>query len=81
MTIINRADHGERLKNIQVHVGNNKNIRLNPVCHDRVRQADDGEAVRLQCNPPIPGTYVGVQMYGKGILTMCEVIVASRVGK
>ena len=81
VTIINRGEHGDRLKNIQVHIGNEEsNHRLNPVCHDRVRYASDGEAVRLQCNPPIPGRYVAVQMYGKGILTMCEVIVASRIG-
>eukprot|EP00112_Aurelia_sp_Birch-Aquarium-sp1_P010422 Seg2224.1 transcript_id=Seg2224.1/GoldUCD/mRNA.D3Y31 product=Fucolectin-1 protein_id=Seg2224.1/GoldUCD/D3Y31 len=81
ITIINRGEHGERLKNIQAHVGNQlSNHRLNPVCHDRVRFASDGEAVRLQCNPPIPGRYVAIQMYGKGILTMCEVIVASRMG-
>ena len=80
VTILNRGDHGERLKNIQVHVGNSIIVRKNPVCHDRVRQAQDGEAVRLQCDPPIPGQFVGVQMYEKGILSMCEVIVASRLG-
>jgi len=81
VTVINRGDrHGERLKNFMVHIGNNMNVRRNPVCHDIVRQAQEGEAVRLTCDPPIPGKYVGVQIYGKGILTMCEVIVASRFG-
>ena len=81
ITIINRGEYGDRFKNIQVHVGNyESNHRSNPVCHDRVKQAFDGEAVRLQCNPPIPGRYVAVQMYGKGILSVCEVIVNSRLG-
>lgn len=80
MTIVNRGEHGERFKNIQVHVGPNHVVRNNPVCHDRVSQAHDGEAVRLTCDPPIPGRFVGLQMYGKGILSMCEVIVASRLG-
>lgn len=81
VTIINRGEHGERFKNIQVHVGPNHVVRNNPVCHDRVTQAHDGEAIRLQCDPPIPGRFVGLQMYGKGILSMCEVVVASRLGK
>eukprot|EP00795_Rhopilema_esculentum_P012584 gene12584-3284_t len=81
ITIINRAEYGDRFKNIQVHVGKtSQNHKNHPVCHDRVKQAFDGEAVRLQCNPPIPGRYVSVQMYGKGILSMCEVIVNSRLG-
>ena len=81
MTIINRGEHGDRFKNIQIHVGQHLDIKRNPVCHDRVRQAQDGEAIRLTCDPPIPGQFVGVQMYGKGILSMCEVVVASRLGK
>ena len=82
VTIINRAEYGDRFKNIQVHVGRTtQNHKNHPVCHDRVKQAFDGEAVRLQCNPPIPGRYVSVQMYGKGILSMCEVIVNSRLGE
>lgn len=82
VTIINRGEHGDRFKNIQVHIGKNEgNHKRNPVCHDRVRHAGDGEAVRLQCNPPVPGRYVAVQMYGRGILTMCEVIVNSRIGE
>ena len=63
-----------------MHIGPDIVVRRNPVCHDRVRHAGDGEAVRLQCDPPIPGRFVGIQMYGKGILSMCEVVVASRLG-
>lgn len=63
-----------------MHVGASLVVRRNPVCHDRVRQAHDGEAVRLQCDPPIPGQFVGIQMFGKGVLSVCEVIVASRLG-
>lgn len=82
VTIINRGEYGDRFKNVQVHIGKyEQNHKRNPVCHDRVRQAFDGEAVRLQCSPPIPGQYVAVQMYGKGILSMCEVIVNSRLGE
>ncbi|XP_066934153.1 uncharacterized protein [Clytia hemisphaerica] len=81
VTIINRGEHGDRFKDVQVHVGQHLDIKRNPVCHDRVRQAQDGEAIRLTCDPPIPGQFVGVQMYGKGILSMCEVVVASRLGK
>ena len=80
--MINRGEHGDRFKNIQVHIGRYEgNHKRNPVCHDRISSAADGEAVRLQCNPPIPGRYVAVQMYGRGILTVCEVIVNSRIGK
>ena len=82
VTIINRGDHfGDRLKNFQVHVGQNLIVRRNPTCHDRVRQAGRGEAIRLQCDPPIPGQFVGIQVYGKATLSVCEVIVASRLGE
>jgi hypothetical protein len=37
--------------------------------------------VRVQCKPPLPGRYVRVQMFGRGILTMCEVLVYSRLGE
>ncbi|XP_065060118.1 uncharacterized protein LOC135687479 [Rhopilema esculentum] len=81
VTIINRGERGERFKNIHVHIGKyESNHKMNPVCHDRIHSAGDGEAVRVQCNPPIPGRFVAVQMYGKGILTVCEVIVNSRMG-
>ena len=81
MTIINRGEHGYRFKNIQVHIGQHLDIKRNPVCHERIRQASDGDAIRLTCDPPIPGQFVGLQMYGKGILSMCEVVVASRLGE
>ena len=82
VTIINRARYGDRLKNFDVRIGNDKdNYRNNPTCHDRVGQASDNEAVRVQCKPPLPGRYVRVQMFGKGILTMCEVLVYSRLGE
>ena len=82
VTILNRARHGNRLRNFDVRIGNDKqNYQNNPTCHDRVGQASDNEAVRVQCKPPLPGRYVRVQMFGKGILTMCEVLVYSRMGK
>ena len=82
ITVINRGEYGDRFKNVEVRVGNLLGqFGKNPICHDRVKQAQNGEAVRLQCNPPIPGRYVSVQMIGQGILTVCEVIVNSRVGK
>ncbi|XP_047124114.1 uncharacterized protein LOC101237974 isoform X1 [Hydra vulgaris] len=80
VTIVNRGDRGDYLTNFQVHVGSNLVVRQNPVCHDIVRYAGDAEAIRLQCNPPIPGKYVGLQMFGTGVLSVCEVIVASRLG-
>ena len=82
VTILNRAQHGDRLKNFDVRIGNDKhNYQSNPTCHDRVGQARDNEAVRVQCKPPLPGRYVRVQMFGRGILTMCEVLVYSRLGE
>lgn len=78
--IVNRYNHFERLKNFDVRVGVNKDNLQNPTCHDRVRTVGQGEALRVQCDPPIPGRYVSVQMFGEGILTMCEVTVYSRVG-
>ena len=78
---MNRGEHGERFNNVQVHVGQHLDIKKNPVCHERIVSSKDGEVIRLSCDPPIPGQFVGVQMYGKGILSMCEVVVASRLGK
>ena len=57
------------------------NNLLNPTCSDRVTSVGQGAALQLQCDPPIPGRYVSVQMFGEGILSMCEVMVYSRVGK
>ena len=62
-------------------MGKNIDQMTNPTCNDRIRTVGQGQAIRLQCNPPIPGRYVAVQMFGKGILTLCEVSVYSRVGK
>ena len=81
VTIINRGEHGERFNNIQVHVGPHLDNKRNPVCHERIQSSKDGDIIRLMCNPPIPGQFVSLQMYGKGILSMCEVVVASRLGK
>ncbi|XP_015763294.1 PREDICTED: neurogenic locus notch homolog protein 1-like [Acropora digitifera] len=80
VTIINRFDHYERLKNFDVRIGVNTNNLLNPTCSDRVTSVGQGAALQLQCDPPIPGRYVSVQMFGQGILSMCEVMVYSRVG-
>ena len=79
--IINRFDYYERLKNFEVRIGVNTNNALNPTCSDRVTSVGQGAALSLSCDPPIPGRYVSVQMFGEGILTMCEVMVYSRVGK
>ena len=79
--VINRYHYYERLKNFEVRVGINANNLENPTCHDRVRAADQGSSVNIMCNPPIPGRYVSVQMFGNGILTLCEVMVQSRVGE
>ena len=79
--IVNRHNYFERLKNFDVRVGVNKDNLQNPTCHDRVRTVGQGQALRVQCDPPIPGRYVSVQMFGEGILSMCEVTVYSRVGK
>lgn len=82
MTIIKHAKHGDLLKNFDVRIESAKdNYRNNPTCHDRVGQARDNEAVRVQCKPPFPGRYVRVQMFAKGYLTMCEVFVYSRLGE
>ncbi|KAK3707600.1 hypothetical protein QZH41_017862 [Actinostola sp. cb2023] len=77
--IVNRYDKFERLKNFEVKVGVHSNQALNPTCNDRIVVVGQGQALRVQCNPPIPGRYVAVQMYGRGILTMCEVAVYSRL--
>ena len=82
VTILNRATKGERLSNIEVRIGNDKNnYNNNPTCHDRVGTATSNEAVRVQCKPPLPGRYARVQMFGTGILSMCEVLVYSRLGE
>ncbi len=82
VTILNRAKNGDRLNNFDVRIGNDKHdYRNNPTCHDRVGKARDNEAVRVQCKPPLPGRYVRVQMFSRGILTMCEVLVYSRLGE
>lgn len=79
--IVNRHDYFERLTNFDVRIGVNKNNLQNPTCHDRVRTVGQGQALRVQCDPPIPGRYVSVQMFGEGILSMCEVTVYSRIGE
>ena len=79
--IVNRNDYYQRLKNFDVRIGVNKDNLQNPTCHDRVRTVGQGQGLRVQCAPPIPGRYVSVQMFGDGILTMCEVTVYSRVGE
>ena len=79
--IINRFDYYERLKNFEVRIGVNTDNLQNPTCSDRVTSVGQGAALSLSCDPPIPGRYVSVQMFGEGILTMCEVMVYSRVGK
>ena len=81
MQIVNRYKHYERLKNFEVRVGANKNNLQNPTCSDRVRSVGQGALVTIQCAPPIPGRYVSVQMFGEGILSMCDVMVYSRVGE
>ncbi|XP_068704515.1 uncharacterized protein [Montipora foliosa] len=80
VTVINRFDYYERLKNFDVRIGVNTDNLQNPTCSDRVTSVGQGAALQLSCDPPIPGRYVSVQMFGKGILTMCEVMVYSRVG-
>ena len=79
--IVNRHNYFARLNNFDVRVGINKDNLQNPTCHDRVRTVGQGQALRVQCDPPIPGRYVSVQMFGEGILTLCEVTVYSRVGE
>ncbi|XP_058970157.2 uncharacterized protein [Pocillopora verrucosa] len=78
--IVNRYYDFEKLTNFDVRVGVNKDNLQNPTCSDRVRTVGQGQALRLQCDPPIPGRYVSVQMFGEGELSMCEVTVYSRVG-
>lgn len=78
--IVNRYNNFERLTNFDVKVGVSKNNTENPTCHDRVGTVGKGQALRVQCDPPIPGRYVSVQMFGEGILSLCEVAVYSRVG-
>ena len=79
--IVNRHDYFERLRNFDVRIGASKENLQNPTCHDRVRTVGQGQALRVQCDPPIPGRYVSVQMFGEGILAMCEVTVYSRTGE
>ncbi|XP_068674496.1 signal peptide, CUB and EGF-like domain-containing protein 1 [Montipora foliosa] len=78
--VVNRHDYFERLRNFDVRIGASKENLHNPTCHDRVRTVGQGQALRVQCDPPIPGRYVSVQMFGEGILAMCEVTVYSRIG-
>ena len=79
--VLNRFEYSERLTNFDVRVGVSKNNLENPSCGDRLRTAGQGQTVRVQCDPPIPGRYVSVQLFGEGILTLCEVAVYSRVGE
>ena len=79
--IVNRVNNWKRLANFDVRVGVDADQMKNPTCFDRVRTVGQGQAIKLQCNPPIPGRYVSVQMFGKGTLTLCEVSVYSRVGE
>lgn len=79
--IVNRFNYFDRLRNFDVRVGVSTNNLQNPTCFDRVRTVGQGQALKLQCDPPIPGRYVSVQMFGQGILTLCEVAVYSRVGE
>ena len=82
MSIVNRANHGDRLKNFDVRIGMDRDdYRNNPTCFDRVSSVPPNQAWPIQCIPPVPGRYVRVQMFGTGILTMCEVLVYSRLGK
>lgn len=64
--IVNRYNNFERLTNFDVKVGVSKNNTENPTCHDRVGTVGKGQALRVQCDPPIPGRYVSVQMFGEG---------------
>ena len=79
--LINRYENYERLKNFEVRIGVDTNNYLNPTCSDRVTSVGQGALLTLSCDPPIPGRYVSVQMFGEGILSLCEVLVYSRVGK
>ena len=81
VTIINRFNNYERLKNFDVRVGVNTDGLQNPTCSDRVRSVGQAAALQLSCDPPIPGRYVSVHMFGEGTLTLCEVMVYSRVGE
>ena len=81
MLIVNRYEYHERLTNFDVRIGVNTDNLQNPTCHDRVGTVGQGQLLNVQCNPPIPGRYVSVQMFGEGILTLCEVFVYSRVGE
>ena len=79
--IVNRYEYYERLTNFDVRVGVSTDNLQNPTCHDRVGTVGQGQFLNVQCDPPIPGRYVSVQMFGEGILTLCEVFVYSRVGE
>ena len=79
--LVNQHNNYERLTNVEVRVGKDTNQLNNPTCYDRMRTVGQSQAVILQCVPPIPGRYVAVQMFGDGILTLCEVSVYSRIGK
>ena len=79
--IVNRYEYHERLTNFEVRVGINTDNLQNPTCHDRVGTVGQGQFLTVQCDPPIPGRYVSIQMFGEGILTLCEVFVYSRVGE
>ncbi|KAL9979348.1 hypothetical protein ACROYT_G016999 [Oculina patagonica] len=79
--IVNRYEYHERLTNFEVRIGVNTDNLQNPTCHDRVGTVGQGQFLTVQCDPPIPGRYVSVQMFGEGILTLCEVFVYSRVGE
>ena len=79
--IVNRYENHKRLTNFEVRVGINTDNLQNPTCHDRVGTVGQGQFLIVQCDPPIPGRYVSVQMFGEGILSLCEVSVYSRVGE
>jgi len=75
--IINRWDsHSERLSDLEVRVGDNKDAAKNPVCHRFEGQVSGGEggALVFKCEQPMKGKYISVHLLGKDrILTVCEI--------
>ncbi|XP_064632489.1 uncharacterized protein LOC135490860 [Lineus longissimus] len=74
--ILNRPERYDRLKNIEVRIGNNADHNKNPLCYARKsspRLRNEGSMLSIHCGKIMSGKYVSVQIKGKGALTVCEI--------
>ncbi|XP_065051247.1 uncharacterized protein LOC135680930 isoform X2 [Rhopilema esculentum] len=79
--LTNRADCcWNRLRSIEIRVGNNPTPLSNPVCANHDRALGRGETKFIQCRSPQSGRYVVVNLKVTEWLTLCEVEVYALKG-